>query len=162
MRRHSALNRGWAATPGDGIELAESYDGIIRMYDGALRALDTKAQIFLAFLTLTMPGLVGRFQAGGLPMPLRMAEMLLFLITASTFIWCLYPRRGRKGRHLLFDTRRRGAEIAADLAAGVTVDSSATVATLHDIYCQKARSVSLGITLVGVYLVTIAVTILLA
>jgi hypothetical protein len=135
------------------------HDAAIRMYDGALRALDTKAQIFLGFMTLTMGSVFARLEDMGTPRTVRVAEVLLFLSAVACFVYCLYPRRGKRASRGLFDTNLSGDEIVRMLdEAGDEHDLSSSVATLHDIYRIKARSVALGITLVGVYVLTVALT----
>jgi len=143
--------------------MADTRDSVIRMYDGALRALDTKSQIFLAFLTITLTPVFSRLSELGLSPAVRAAEAGLFLAACAAFVFCLYPRRGRRSAQGLFDTALRGEQITALLAASDNAhDPSASIATLHDIYRIKARSVGFGTMLLGIYILTVAVTLAIA
>jgi hypothetical protein len=143
--------------------MADSREAVIKMYDGALRALDTKAQIFLAFLTVTMTPVFTRLHELGLPLWARGAESLLFVGATAAFVYCLFPRRGRRSAQGLFDTELKGAEVTGLLAkSSYELDASAPITALHDIYRIKARAVTVGIVLIAVHIVTVAVTLALA
>jgi len=138
--------------------MAESpHAAALKMYDGALRALDTKSQIYLAFLTITMFPAFGRLAGLELPLIVRAGEMALFMGAMLSFTICLYPRRGRRAENGLFDTSLKGERVAVLLTeVGETLDLGPNVATLHDIYRVKARAVAFGIVLVALYATTVA------
>lgn len=139
--------------------MAESSDAnVVKMYEGALRALDTKAQIFLAFLTITMNSAYARLMTIELPPAVRLGEVALFLGAVMCFVFCLYPRRGKRSANGLFDLGLTGAQLIAlmERNRGSEIDLSPNVATLHEIYRIKARSVALGIVLIGLYATTVA------
>ena len=143
--------------------MADSREAVIKMYDGALRALDTKSQIFLAFLTITMTPVFTRLHDMGLPLWVRAAEAVLFTAATASFVFCLFPRRGKRTTHGLFDTDMSGAEVATMLEqSGFDFDATGPIETLHDIYRIKARAVTLGIALIAVHILTVAVTFALA
>ncbi|MGR3455768.1 hypothetical protein [Pseudooceanicola sp.] len=138
--------------------MPESHDAnVVKMYEGALRALDTKAQIFLAFLTITMNSAYARLLSLDLPAPIRVAEVVLFLSSVLCFIVCLYPRRGKRSANGLFDTGISGAQLLALMERnGDAMDLSSNVAVLHEIYRVKVRSVALGIVLIALYAASVA------
>jgi len=139
--------------------MPESHDAnVVKMYEGTLRALDTKAQIFLAFLTITMNSAYARLMSLDMPTVLRVGEVALFLGSVLCFVHCLYPRRGRRAVNGLFDTGLKGIELSALLARNPDqMDLSSNVAVLHDIYRVKVRSVSIGIVFLTLYAISVAI-----
>lgn len=139
--------------------MPESHDAnVVKMYEGALRALDMKAQIFLAFLTITMNSAYARLLSLDLPPLLRVGEVALFLAAVLCFVVCLYPRRGRRSANGLFDTGLSGAQLIALMERnGAVMDLTPNVATLHEIYRIKARSVAVGIVLIALYATSVAI-----
>lgn len=134
--------------------MADSHDNLIRMYEGALRAIDTKAQIFMAFLTISFAPILGQLSAFSVPQPVKIAAVALCVVSTLLFAVCLYPRRAKRAPQLVFDIHRRGDEVGAFVTApGFVLDETATIATLHDIYVIKVRSVTAGILALAGYVV---------
>lgn len=142
--------------------MSDSQDRVISMYEGALRAVDTKAQIFLAFLTITIAPVFGRLAELEAPSPIRIFEGVLFGLTAIMFVVCLYPRRGKAPTLVLFSLSRSGEEVGAHVTAPDFVpDRAGTLAVLHDIYRVKVRSVTAGIVFLTAYVLTAALALAL-
>lgn len=127
------------------------------MYDGSLRALDTKSQIFLAFLTVTMTPVFTRLHDLGLPLWMRAAEGVVFCGAVAAFVWSLFPRRGKRSVQGLFDTDLTGEEVATLLErADYELVARDPLVTLHEIYRIKARAVTVGIYLLAIHIITVA------
>jgi len=136
----------------------DSRETILGIYDGALRALDTKAQIFLAFMTITMTPVFTRLNDLGLPLWVRFIEIGVFAGATIAFVVCLYPRRGKRAAHGLFDITRKGEDVARELGEpGYQLDLLHPMATLHDIYRIKNIAVTVGIILVLIHILTVSV-----
>lgn len=132
--------------------MADSRDSLIRMYEGALRAIDTKAQIFLAFLTISIAPVLGQLSAGTTPQAVKLAAASLCAGSVLLFAFCLYPRRAKRAHQPVFDIFRRGEEVGAFVTApDFVLDETATISTLHDIYVIKVKSVSAGILMLAGY-----------
>lgn len=139
--------------------MSDSRDSIIKMYEGALRALDTKSQIFLAFLVITVPPVFGRLENMGMPFWARVVEGVCVAGATLAFVLCLFPRRGRRSSHGLFDINLKGLTVAALLKdAGYSFDAGEPIAALHDIYRIKAQLVMLGTGLIAAYILSVAVS----
>ena len=137
--------------------MSSSFDSILKLYEGSLRALDTKSQIFLAFLAITMPPVFNRFEAVGLAQWVRVLDGVCVAGATLAFVFCLMPRRGRRASQGIFDTSLSGREVAEQmLAADYAFNPVDPIAALHDIYRLKARSVTLGIWLVTIYILSVA------
>ncbi|WP_102108948.1 hypothetical protein [Oceaniglobus roseus] len=137
--------------------MSSQHDSVLKLYEGALRALDTKSQIFLAFLAITMPPVLSRFDAGGMAQWFRIVDGICVAGATLAFVYCLMPRRGRRTTRGLFDTGLSGREVATRLQQeDYTFDAIEPIAALHDIYRLKARSVRLGIWLVAAYILSVA------
>lgn len=143
--------------------MAHASEAVIKLYEGALRALDTKAQIFLAFLAITMAPVFNRLDAMGAPYWVRVSECLLIVAATLAFIFCLFPRRGQRSDHGLFDTRLEGGKVSKLLqASDYSYDTGETVAALHDIYRVKSASVTFGTALIAIYMLSVAASFVLA
>lgn len=134
-----------------------SADAILKLYEGSLRALDTKAQIFLAFLAITMTPVFARFEVMDMAAGVKMLVGACVALATFSFIFCLVPRRGRRSQNGIFEIHVTGSEVAARLRGPeVVFDPFQTIAVLHDIYRQKSRSVTVGTWLVAIYILTAA------
>ena len=128
--------------------MAHASDAVIKLYEGAIRALDTKSQIFLAFIAITMAPVFNRLDAMGAPFWLRAAECALVAAATLAFIYCLFPRRGQRSEHGVFDTSMQGSDVMKMLqASDYNYNIGETVASLHDIYRVKSNSVAFGTAL---------------
>ena len=142
--------------------MADSRDNLIRMYEGALRAIDTKAQIFLAFLTISIAPILGQLSASDTPQTAKFAAAVLCAGSTLLFAFCLYPRRAKRAHQPVFDIHRRGEEVGAFVTApGFVLDEMATISTLHDIYVIKVRSVTAGILMLAGYVLVAMFTLAL-
>lgn len=143
--------------------MAHASDAVTKLYEGALRALDTKAQIFLGFIAITMAPLFNRLDAIGAPFWVKASECTLVAVATMAFILCLFPRRGKRSDHGMFDTSLDGREMVTLLQkTDYEFDISLTVATLHDIYRVKSFTVAVGTGLIAIYMCSIAVSFVLA
>ncbi len=143
--------------------MSDSRDNLIRMYEGSLRAVDTKAQIFMAFVTITIAPLFGRLSQVDAPLAARLAVAGLCGASTLLFVICLYPRRAKRAPQMMFDISRKGTEVGALVTApDFRLDEAATIATLHDIYVIKVRAVTAGILLLAAYVLAAMLTLALA
>jgi hypothetical protein len=133
------------------------HESIAKLYEGALRALDTKAQIMIAFLAITMAPVFTRFEVMGIPYAIRALDGVCVAGAVLAFVYCLMPRRGRRTEGGLFNTSVTGEQLARQLdTPGMAFDPVQSVIALHDIYRLKARSVSIGIWLAAIYILSVA------
>ncbi len=137
--------------------MSSPHDSTLKLYEGSLRALDTKAQIFLAFLAITLSPVFNRFDDLGVAFWVMALHGVCVAGATLAFVFCLMPRRGGRSSRGIFDTSVSGREVAEHLqAADYRFDPVDTIAALHDIYRIKARSVALGTWLVGIYILSVA------
>ncbi|MDF2235326.1 hypothetical protein P2H44_22435 [Albimonas sp. CAU 1670] len=142
--------------------MADPQDTILRMYEGAIRALDTKAQIFLAVLTITVSPLAARLSEAHLPLWARALQAAFFCAATLLFILCLLPRSGRPGTGMLFDSARTPEEVAAHVSrTDFGVDYAASIGVLHGIYLAKRRRMRAGVVLVGIYVTALSAALVL-
>lgn len=143
--------------------MAEPRADVVRMYEGALRALDTKAQIFLGFLTLSVAPVFTRLAALEAPWPARTGEALLFGASVLAFVVCLWPRRGARSSQMLFDVTKTEAELRAAAAREpFEIDYADTIGTLHGIYVMKVRALRAGTVLLAAYALSAAAALAIA
>lgn len=146
-----------------GEPMAQASDAVVKLYEGALRALDTKSQIFLAFIAITMTPVFNRLDALGAPFWIKASESVLVAVATLAFVLCLLPRRGQRSQHGVFDTSLPGEKVRELLQhAESPFDLGETVATLHDIYRIKTASVTVGTGLIALYLFSVAASFVLA
>jgi len=142
--------------------MADPHETVLRTYEGAIRALDTKAQVFLAVLTITVSPLALRLSEADLPLWTRALQAGFFCAATLLFILCLLPRSGPRGSGMLFDSARSPAEVAAHVGApDFAVDYAATVGVLHGIYLAKRRRMRAGVVLVGIYVTALSAALVL-
>ncbi len=132
-------------------------DGVARMYESAIRAIDTKAQIFLALLTITVSPIFARLSAFEASLYTRAGTAAVFLGCCAMFVLCLIPRGDRGG--MLFNPARSAEEVRAHVARpDFAPDLSATIGVLHRIYAAKTRRLRIGVALLALYLAIIGAT----
>lgn len=137
--------------------MPSSPEDVIKLYEGSLRALDTKSQIFLAFMAITITPVFTRLGSMGLPTWLQLIEGVLVALSTLAFVYCLFPRRGTRSVYGLFDTKLSGKAVAERLRnSGYEIDGGESVAVLHDIYRVKSASVAVGTLFVAIYIVSVA------
>lgn len=147
----------------ESLAMAEQRADVVRLYEGALRALDTKAQIYLAFVTLSLAPVFTRLATSGAGWPVRVGAAALVAATVLAFIVCLFPRRGARSTQMLFDLSKTEAELRRYAARDeFEIDYADTIGTLHGIYVVKTRALRVGTVLVALYALAAAAALALA
>lgn len=132
------------------------------MYEGAIRALDTKAQIFLALLTITVGPLAARLSAAELPLWVRAIHAGFFCAAALLFVLCLFPRSGPRGQGVIFDLSRTPEQVRDHVSdPGFALDFGQSAGVLHGIYRAKRRRMRAGVVLLGVYVAALSAALVL-
>ncbi len=142
--------------------MSDPRESVLRIYEGAIRALDTKAQIFLALLTITVGPLAARFAAAELPLWVRALQAAFFCAAALLFILCLFPRSGPRGQGVIFNLSRTPEQVRAHVSdPGFVLDFGESAGVLHGIYLAKRRRMREGIIVLGVYVAALSTVLVL-
>lgn len=124
---------------------------IIDMYDNAIRAADTKAQIILVFATLFLNPAFSTAERLEFERWMYVVIVLEFVAAAVFFVAAVLPRTSLPGTSGLFSHRFSGADNEFADPSKVQDDM---LDQKHEIYFAKLRYVRLGMIMSFVQVVT--------